>query len=50
MMALAGRCRIPGDWRPATVLRDLRRDLDWAGDQRDREDMREARERQARWV
>lgn len=30
---------------PATVLRDLRRDLDWAGDQRDREDMRETRER-----
>ena len=30
---------------PATVLRDLRRDLDWASDQRDREDMRETRER-----
>ena len=25
---------------PATVLRDLRRDLDWASDQHDREDMR----------
>ena len=30
---------------PATVLRDLRRDLDWASDQADREDLREARER-----
>ena len=30
---------------PATVLRDLRRDLDWASDQHDREDIREARER-----
>jgi IS30 family transposase len=30
---------------PATVLRDLRRDLDWASDQGDREDMRETRER-----
>jgi IS30 family transposase len=30
---------------PATVLRDLRRDMDWASDQRDREDMRETRER-----
>jgi IS30 family transposase len=30
---------------PATVLRDLRRSLDWASDQRDREDMRETRER-----
>jgi hypothetical protein len=27
------------------VLRDLRRDLDWASDQQDREDVREARER-----
>jgi IS30 family transposase len=30
---------------PATVLRDLRRNLDWASDQGDREDMRETRER-----
>jgi IS30 family transposase len=30
---------------PATVLRDLRRDVDWASNQRDREDMRETRER-----
>jgi IS30 family transposase len=30
---------------PATVLRDLRRSSDWASDQRDREDIREARER-----
>jgi IS30 family transposase len=30
---------------PATVLRDLRRSLDWASDQGDREDMRETRER-----
>ena len=30
---------------PATVLRDLRRSLDWASDQRDREDIRETRER-----
>jgi IS30 family transposase len=30
---------------PATVLRDLRRDLDWASDQADREDLRETRER-----
>ena len=30
---------------PATVLRDLRRDLDWASDQGDRADMREIRER-----
>jgi hypothetical protein len=30
---------------PATVLRDLRRDVDWASDQGDREDMRETRER-----
>ena len=30
---------------PATVLRDLRRDLDWASDQHDREDLRETRER-----
>jgi IS30 family transposase len=30
---------------PATVLRDLRRDLDWASDQADRADLRETRER-----
>ena len=30
---------------PATVLRDLRRDLDWASDQHDREDLRETRDR-----
>ena len=30
---------------PATVLRDLRRSLDWASDQHDREDIRETRER-----
>ena len=30
---------------PATVLRDLRRELDWASDQADREDMQETRER-----
>jgi IS30 family transposase len=30
---------------PATVLRDLRRNLDWASDQHDREDIRETRER-----
>jgi len=30
---------------PATVLRDLRRDLDWASDQADRTDIRETRER-----
>jgi IS30 family transposase len=30
---------------PATVMRDLRRDLDWASDQGDREDIRETRER-----
>jgi len=30
---------------PATVLRDLRRDLDWASDQADRADLREIRER-----
>ena len=30
---------------PATVMRDLRRSLDWASDQHDREDMRETRER-----
>jgi IS30 family transposase len=30
---------------PATVLRDLRRSPDWASDQRDREDIRETRER-----
>ena len=30
---------------PATVLRDLRRSLDWASDQADRGDIREARER-----
>jgi|SRR5580704_13773479 IS30 family transposase len=30
---------------PATVLRDLRRDQDWASDQADRADVREARER-----
>jgi hypothetical protein len=32
---------------PATVLRDLRRSLDWASDQHDREDIRETRERSA---
>ena len=30
---------------PATVLRDLQRNLDWASDQHDREDLRETRER-----
>ena len=30
---------------PAAVLRDLRRDVDWASDQHDREDIRETRER-----
>jgi IS30 family transposase len=30
---------------PATVLRDLRRSMDWASDQHDREDLRETRER-----
>ena len=30
---------------PATVLRDLRRSLDWASDQRDRQDIRETQER-----
>jgi IS30 family transposase len=30
---------------PATVLRDLLRDVDWASDQHDREDIRETRER-----
>ena len=30
---------------PATVLRDLRRSLDWASDQADREDLQETRER-----
>ncbi len=30
---------------PATVLRDLRRSLDWASDQADRADLRETRER-----
>jgi len=30
---------------PATVMRDLRRDLDWASDQGDRADLRETRER-----
>ena len=30
---------------PATVVRDLRRSLDWASDQHDREDIRETRER-----
>jgi IS30 family transposase len=30
---------------PATVLRDLRRDLDWASDQANRADIAEARER-----
>ena len=30
---------------PATVLRDLRRDLDWASDQADRADLQETRER-----
>jgi IS30 family transposase len=30
---------------PATVVRDLRRDMDWASDQGDREDMRETRKR-----
>ena len=30
---------------PATVLRDLRRDPDWASDQADRADLRETRER-----
>jgi IS30 family transposase len=33
------------DVSPATVLRDLRRDLDWASDQADRADLRETRER-----
>lgn len=32
---------------PATVLRDLRRDLDWASDQADRADIAETRERLA---
>jgi IS30 family transposase len=30
---------------PATVVRDLRRDSDWASDQADRADLRETRER-----
>ena len=39
---------------PATVLRDLRRSVDWASDQADRADLQEARERlrerRARWA